>query len=139
MSVTGKRYTYLLDDKQCFLLWSKLGSVAKVIKYLTHHGRINPKTKKPFTPQAIWASAYRYVLQNIEEAWKHFQYHDPELTREQFEIHLIEKAATVYKTSRRRYVSWLRENDFYDRYREIYGKFIPLKPIEPRDIDFGSE
>jgi hypothetical protein len=134
MSLTT-RYRKLLDEEECFRLWTGLGTIDKAAKHLESEGYVHPDTGKRFTDFAIWVAAYRYILDNVEEAWEYFHEDDPTMTREEFEEHLVRKAATVYKSSRTRYVSWLREHGFYEKYRNIVSQYIPLRPIRPREID----
>lgn len=126
MSLT-KIKNSLLNDEVCFKLWTQLGTIRKVCRHLTSSGIVNPNTNKSFTAMSVWIAAYRYILENIDEAWKFFQLDDPDMCREEFEIHIIKKAATIYQ-SRRRFMAWIRENNF-EKYKDIYGEYYRIRPI----------
>ena len=65
----------LLDEKFCWKEWQKpKGSLLKVITDLNSQGKLNPDTGRPFTPSGIQKAAFRWALDNIEEARRDVEY-----------------------------------------------------------------
>lgn len=118
--VLGKRHTIkLLDDAECFTLWYQLGSVERVSKHLEKEGFVNSRTQKPFTPMAIWHSGMRYALENLDEAYQKYKDVGAADSREEWERYMVEKAMTVYYSSVKRFMAWIRKNKF-EKYKDVY-------------------
>lgn len=119
--VLGKRHAIKsLNDKECFEKWCELGSVERVSKYLENSGKINRRTNKPFTPMSVWHAAMRYALENLDEVFGKFKEIGGFNTREEWEEYMVEKAMTVYYSSKKRYMDWIRRNNF-EKYSYIYS------------------
>lgn len=76
MPITGRRDKQL-DEKECFDLWLKLGSLQKVSKKLASEGKVNKNTEKPFTYAGIRFAALRHVIYNPDEAREDMKKADP--------------------------------------------------------------
>jgi hypothetical protein len=123
----------LLDEKLCFQLWAQLGSIGKVQSHLKLAGIINPNTTKEFSHMAIWNAAFRWVLENMDEARQIFKDAGSDLNDVQWDEWLIEKAMYVYgASSKGRFMRWIRRMEFekYDYiYAERYGVEAKHSPI----------
>jgi hypothetical protein len=107
----------LLDDEESFNLWMEKGTLHKAEQYMTEQGKINPKTGKPFTWNAIRTSAMRYLIEHPEIGRKYieknqgFKYNDEDWNRV-----IYKTAASIYmKTSSDRFWDWVRRHGFEER------------------------
>jgi hypothetical protein len=66
----GRGNKRLLDRKQVFEVYSKVGSIHKVALALYDMGIYNKELGKPFTDMAIQEASWRYALENLVEARK---------------------------------------------------------------------
>lgn len=123
MGISGQCEKFL-NDEECFFLWSELGSITRVVNHLKNRGDVNPKTSRPFTRMSIWHAALRHALNNLEETKPYFL--EDGLPEDKFDEHVVKKAMIVYSTSKDRFLSWIKENDFED-YKYLYADKFGLE------------
>lgn len=117
-------HLYMLDNKECFEYWVEIGTLRKVAMVFEREGRINPLTDRPYTFIAVWMAAYKWVLENPDEAWKIYQEKGSPLSKEQWEKFLTAKAAYIFKERPNYFKEWLLENKF-EKYEEMYERYHP--------------
>lgn len=104
-----------LDDKECFDLWLKTGSLSKVSKYLERNGKINEDTGKPFTTMGIRFASLRYLVEHPEEAKERFEEVDPHSSYlandNTWNNFLAKKACEVYVSREERCYRWAEDHD----------------------------
>lgn len=57
----------LLNEKEAYETWKRLGSLKAVEEHYRASGLLNPKTNKPFSKPAFSFAAYRYISKNLAE------------------------------------------------------------------------
>lgn len=90
----------ILDPERCWKEWIRLGSLSKVRDLFYDEGLRNPRTTRVPTLSAIEKAAYRWALENQEEAkidLKHAWSTEGEiLTDEDWRKFLADKANLAY-------------------------------------------
>lgn len=85
-----------VSGEEILRMWFQLGSIGKVIEVFTIQGKMNEVTGKPFSREGLTASAYRYVLNNVDEARELFiqnaQMHGQEFNEDEFKRMLVHRA-----------------------------------------------
>lgn len=108
---TGLGVASILDPRQCWKDWIRLGSLAKIRDELQDKGVINQRTMKPPTISAIQKAAYRWALENQDEARKDLRYAWSEvgrvLTDADWRDFLADKARLAYFVQPRKLESFL--------------------------------
>ena len=115
----GKSRTDKLNAEECFMLWFKLGALEKVSRHLAMEGKINLKTNKAFSVTAIQRQAYKWIIENSQEARGYFEKAGLKFSDDNWNIFLIKRALWVYNTSRRRFMDWVDRMNFR-RYENAY-------------------
>lgn len=96
----GVKKVKLLDTKRCWKDWMRLGSLNKVQESLEKEGLINQETMRPPTPAGIEKAAFRWALENQNEARKDLEYAWHEigmvLTDKDWKQFLTDKAKLTY-------------------------------------------
>lgn len=64
----------ILDPRRCWKLWIEEGSLSKVRGIFADEGLINPNTLRPPTLSAIEKAAYRWALDNLDDARDDLEY-----------------------------------------------------------------
>jgi hypothetical protein len=124
----------LIDEKEAFDLWVKLGAIQKVQTHMKMAGKINPNNGKPFTIMAIWHAAMRWVLYNSEEAKAIYQEQGSTLSDLQWEEWLVKKAMYVLGTSSRtRFLRWIERMGF-EKYDYLYAEQFGLEQVYSRPV-----
>jgi len=127
MPITG-RHDKQLDEKECFELWLKLGSLQKVSNRLASEGKINVNTGEPFTYGGVRFAALRYVIYNPDEAKEAMREADPYSPYVQTEgawyRFLVHRARDVFASyGKEKIHKWAEDYEVPERYieEEIYG------------------
>lgn len=111
----GLRTRGILDPERCWKLWIELGSLNKVKDQFAIEGLINPITMKPPTISAIEKAAYRWALENQEEARQDLSYSwgrvgEP-LTDERWHEFLVSSAELAYFVQPAKIKRFIEENE----------------------------
>ena len=97
---TGLGVISILDPERCWREWIRLGSLHKVQNKFEDEGLRNPRTLRVPTISAIEKAAYRWALENLEEAKKDLEYAWNQigevLTEERWQEFLVDKAKLAY-------------------------------------------
>lgn len=105
----------ILDPKRCWKEWIRLGSLNKVRNLLNDEGLRNPKTMRVPTISAIEKAAFRWALENLEEAKEDTTYawqtEGIMMTEEMWKEFLADKARLAYFVQPRRVQSFLEEHN----------------------------
>lgn len=105
----------ILDPKRCWKEWIRLGSLNKVRNLLNDEGLRNPKTLRVPTISAIEKAAFRWALENLEEAKRDTTYawqtEGIMMTEEMWREFLANKARLAYFVQPRRVQSFLEEHN----------------------------
>jgi len=105
----------ILDGKECFDLWNKLGSLKKVSQEFERRGMTGKNGKGHPTGTTVANSAWRYVLSHLDEARlemeKYGVFFD---TDTEWNEVVVTKATYILGSSRKRFFRWIEENDFWD-------------------------
>lgn len=104
----------ILDPKRCWKEWIRLGSLNKVRNLLEKEGLRNPRTLRVPTISAIEKAAFRWALENLEEAKSDTTYawktEGIMMTEEMWKEFLADKARLAYFVQPRRKKNFLEEN-----------------------------
>lgn len=107
----GIRYSEFLDGQRCFELWVITGSLYKTQKILQDEGVFNPKTERIPTVMGIWNAAWRWGLENKDEAKKMvadvYRANGEILSDEEWKEMLDDKAMYLY--SKKKYNQFVDE------------------------------
>ncbi len=126
MSIAGSQITLMnsISDKDIFMLWYNMDSLNKVSLHLSNIGLINPANQKPFTIQTLSRHAFKWVIENSNEARPYFQEKAAEFSfnDDSWNKFLIRKAMYVYYSSKDRFLNWIDRMGFGTKYQSIYAK-----------------
>lgn len=104
----------VLDPKRCWKEWIRLGSLNKVKRLFEDEGLRNPRTLRVPTVSAIEKAAYRWALENMDEAKQDMTYawktEGVMMTEEMWTDFLVKKAHLAYFVQPRRIQNFLEEN-----------------------------
>jgi hypothetical protein len=117
----------ILDDKYCFDLWNKLGTLDLVADQLEREGIVNPRTGKPYHLMTVWTAASRWMVENPEKSRKYFTVIAAYLDDESWEEFLVERAMSVYKGSKRNFLKWARKMGLFDKYFDTFADHFGLR------------
>jgi hypothetical protein len=109
------------------------GSYERARQILTKQGWVNRFTGKPYTYHGVYLSSLRYLVVNhaevrgrILERWRERE--DVYVTDEEWEEYIVDKAKVVLgNSSKKRFLDWLAENPWADKYDYIYAKTFGLR------------
>ena len=119
-----------LDRKEIYSLWLKLGSLEKISLYLENKGIINDKVNKPYGTVTLARYAWRYVLDNPDEAYQMVLDGGTEINKDYWEQFLVRKAYgqfVVIRRDRAQFYKWLEKNNLekykdYKSQKEFFGE-----------------
>jgi len=105
----------ILDGKECFDLWNKLGSLQKVAEEFKRQGLTGKNGKGHPTTTTVANSAWRYVLNNLESARSEMEGYGIifDTDREWNEV-IVTKATYILGSSRRRFFRWIDEHNLWE-------------------------
>lgn len=128
MSILGHNQPADLDDFEVFRLWYELGSINKVREVLKSAGIVNPTTGNSWTYPVIIKHAIHWVLENPDEARLYYQKVSAEFAYddEAWNKYLVSKAQQIYRTSMRRFMSWIDRRGFGTKYQDMYAEQFGL-------------
>jgi hypothetical protein len=123
-----KSCTTKVDGKDILLLWIKLGTLERVSNHFFELGR---KTSggKPYQYCYLAVPVYRWIINNIEEAWKIYQDAGTPFSRDQFNKWLIRVAMRpiILGASATKFLDWISANGL-EQYKELYERRYPNIP-----------
>lgn len=110
----GMSLIAILDPKRCWKEWIRLGSLNKVRNLFQDEGLRNPRTLRVPTISAIEKAAFRWALENLEEAKTDTTYawqtEGIMMTEEMWREFLVDKARLAYFVQPRKTQRFLEEN-----------------------------
>ena len=112
------------DAEQLFSLYLNLSSFRKVLYHLESIGVVNPYTGTGYTKETVARTMWKWVLDNPQESLDTLRKYGGEITDQDWEDFLVEKAYSIYvriTNSRKRFEKWLRKNNLYDKHKD-YGR-----------------
>ena len=109
------------------------GSYERARRILTKNGHINMFNGKPYTYMGVYLSSLRHLVENhvelkprILERWRERE--DVYVTDEEWEEFIVTKAKVVLgNSSKKRFLDWVEENPWAEKYDYIYAKTFGLK------------
>ncbi len=108
----------LLDTKECWELWHKIGSLKGVQNYLLQKGVINQRTGRPVTVAGIEKAAFTWALENQETARKDLSYAWQQegfiLTDDEWRKFLVKKARLIFYQRPGRFGKFISDNGLED-------------------------
>jgi len=114
-----------LDYKEIYILWLELGSLEKVCRNLESRGLLTRGGKK-YAPSRINHVVWKYATENPEEALEIYRSLGFEISDEDWERLLVEKAFLIYFKklsfkSRTAFNKWLTRMGLFEKYKD-YGR-----------------
>lgn len=111
----GMNVNSILDPRRCWKEWIRLGSLNKVRNLFEGEGLRNPATMRVPTISAIEKAAYRWAMDNQEEAKQDLSYawqsEGVMMTEEMWRDFLIKKSTLAYFVQPRRIQLFLEQNE----------------------------
>jgi len=105
----------ILDPERCWKEWIRLGSLTKVQNLFDLEGLRNPRTLRVPTLSAIEKAAYRWALENQEEARRDLEFawasEGEVLTEERWIGFLVDKTKLAYFVQPRKIERYLEKHD----------------------------
>lgn len=113
--VAGMSTISILDPERCWREWIALGSLTKVMNLFEQEGLRNPQTQRVPTISAIEKAAYRWMLENLDEARRGLEFawssEGVILTDEKWNEFVIEKARLAYFVQPRKFERYLEQHN----------------------------
>lgn len=111
----------LIPGRLAFDLWNELKTLPAVQEELLRRGYHGLRSEDvPPTELTISNSAWRYVLNNMDEARQEMENHGIIFdTDDDWNEQCITKATFVLGSSRGRFIKWIKDNNF-ERYEHIF-------------------
>lgn len=113
-----------IKNRDIFILWLKLGSLDKVSLYLEKQDVLSIKTHTRYSSVTLSRYAWRYILDNPEEAYQEMIKSGTEISPEYWEQLLVRRAYAIYvnvNKNRQKFYDWLEKNDL-EKYKGYKSK-----------------
>lgn len=136
MALTGRR-TRQLNGKEIMELWVELDSLGRVCRYFESSGRINQRTGKPFTQNALWRAASLYMIENPDEARKLYNAAGAVFSDEHWEILVLKRATQILRNSRSTFLRWVITQDWPKKYENLYREQFAVR--DDSDYDYFTQ
>ena len=109
------------------------GSYERARQILTNKGYLNRVNGKPYTYHGVYHASLRYLVEHNEEVkdrllerWRERE--DVYVSDEEWEEFIVKKARIILgNSSRKRFLRWLKENPWAEKYDYIYAKTFGLR------------
>ena len=120
MAIFSKYENPELESKKVFILWLQLGSLVKVGSYLQKQGVFSEKTQTQYGSVTLSRCAWKYVLDNPEEAYQEVLKSGSNVSPEYWEQLIVRRAYAIYVSigkNRQKFYDWLEKNDL-EKYKD---------------------
>lgn len=132
MALAGRRER-LLDGREVMELWVKLESTPRIARLWKTEGRINPRTRRPYTQSGIWRAAMIFVATYPDEAREYYRRAGDVKSDEEWRLFVLRKAMLVWKNARITFMRWAISNEWPLQYKALFEEEMA---IGPEDWDY---
>jgi hypothetical protein len=120
MAIFSKYENPELESKKVFVLWLQLGSLVKVGSHLQKQGVFSEKTQTQYGSVTLSRCAWKYVLDNPEEAYQEVLKSGSNVSPEYWEQLIVRRAYAIYVSvgkNRQKFYDWLEKNNL-EKYKD---------------------
>lgn len=133
MTLAGRKEK-VLNGEEVMDLWVQMGSLGRVSRFFQSKGVVNPCNGKPFTENAFWRAASRFMVYNPEAAREKYAKDGGIYSDKEWELMVLKRAMQVFRANRSGFLLWVTQLEWPKKYEYLYLETYGVNPDEDYDV-----